>query len=142
MSLLIFLAALAVSIALQRQAARHRRELALSANKLGVILAPRMPKVRALEAVLGIDIGCIVAGFGAMQVWMITSVLPLIPGNGSAADTTSFNSWASASLTLSAGLALLYLGGKALLENIRFKRSKKNLLSASPAIRSEARRSD
>ena len=124
MSLLIFIAALTVSIALQRQGARHRRELAFGAERLRITLPVRPPKVRGLEAILGINLGCILAGFGAMQVWMITSVLPRIPRDGGASDGASFNSWASSSLTLAGGLALLYLGGRALLDNIRFRRRK------------------
>lgn len=122
MGLLVFIAAVAVSIILQRQAAKHRREISLESERLGIAIPHRRPKIRALEALLNIDIGCILAGFGAMQIWIMIAVLPPSFTEGAGMHEMSFNLWGLASLTFSGGLALLFLGARALVEIIRYAR--------------------
>ncbi|HMK39517.1 MAG TPA: hypothetical protein VK569_09255 [Bacteroidota bacterium] len=110
--ILIYLAALGVSIALEMQSRKHRAGIALECARAGIPLPPERPKIETLEALLNIAIGLVLLAPAAMTAWSIFTDTGLRehtpPGMG---DFYAF--------LIAAGVTLIILGGIALGQNIR-----------------------
>ena len=70
---LVYLTAMGVSIALERQSRRQKAEIALECAKSGLPLPPSRPKVQALEALLSIAIGLVMLVPALLGFWMIVN---------------------------------------------------------------------
>jgi hypothetical protein len=112
---LVYLTAMGVSIALERQSRRQKAEIALECAKSGLPLPPSRPKVQALEALLSIAIGLVMLVPALLGFWMIVSV-PFIRGNTGQGMIDFYI------VLLAAGLTLVFLGGKALRQNLTDRR--------------------
>ena len=113
---LIYAAAMGVYVVLERQAKRQKSETALGCARLGLRLPPARPKIQALEALLNITIGIVLilpAVFGFRQILRE----PFVRAHTEPAIVNF------CSVLLSAGLTLIYLGGRALRQNMLHRRN-------------------
>jgi hypothetical protein len=108
---LIYLAAMGVSILLERQKKRQESQIALEFARLGYPVPPVQPRIQTLEALLNIAIGIVmvvpaVQGFGMIfsNPWLMAQTGP---GMGEFFG-----------VLLAAGLTLIFLGSKALRQNL------------------------
>ncbi len=122
---LMYLAAMGVSITLERQARRQKREIALEYTRLGLPLPPLRPKIQTLEALLNIAIGILMLVPPAQGFWLILHEPFIsahtgagIPGTPGLPGITDFYI-----VLLAAGLTLVFLGGQALMQNIALRRN-------------------
>jgi hypothetical protein len=112
---LIYLAAVGVSIVLERQAKRQKSGIALECARLGLPVPPARPKIQTLEALLNIAIGGVLVVPAVFGFWLILRE-PFIRENTGAGMIDFY------SLLLAAGLTLMYLGGEALRQNLIHRR--------------------
>jgi hypothetical protein len=113
---LVYVTAMGVYVILERQAKRQKSETALECARLGLHLPPARPKIQALEALLNITIGFVMifpAGFG---FWLIFRE-PFIRAHTEPVIVNFY------SVLLSTGLTLVYLGGRALRQNMIYRRN-------------------
>jgi hypothetical protein len=113
---LIYVTAMGVYVVLERQAKRQKSETALECARLGLRLPPARPKIQALEALLNITIGFVMifpAVFGFWQIWRE----PFLRAHTEPAIVNFY------SVLLSAGLTLMYLGWRALRQDIIHRRN-------------------
>ena len=119
--LLIYLAAVITAIILQRQERRHHKELVLVYEHLGLPAPPYKPKLPRLECLLNILLGLFLTGGGIFFLWMNFSMVNLTHENSR--PTVLPLQWEFSTVTLAAGLSLLVLGFRSLLELRRYERS-------------------
>jgi hypothetical protein len=113
---LIYISAMGVAIALGRQAKRQRAEIALQCASLGLTPLPERPRVRMLEALLGISIGLILLLASALGLSILLSVPS--PEGRPGVELTDLTL-----LLFAAGLALVVLGAAAVRQNLTFSRT-------------------
>ena len=106
MMLLIFIAAVGVSIALERQERHHLLEQALEYKRLGWEMPVPVPRLSRIEGWINVAFGVILLGAGGWLGWVVIR----IPHPESAASTFEL-----IALMIAAGAALTILGGKALM---------------------------
>ena len=113
--LLIYPAAIGVSIMLERQAKGQKSQIALELARLGHPVPPVHPRIQILEALLNIAIGIVMVVPAVQGFWMIFCAPRLMaqagPGMGE-----------FYSVLLAAGLTLVFLGSKALRQNLLCRR--------------------
>lgn len=113
---LIYLSAMGVFLVLERQGKRQKREIALECARLGLPLPSPRPKIQTLEALLNIAIGVVMILPAASGFWMMfQSPLLMAQSGPGAADFFS--------VLLAAGLTLIFLGSKALRQNLIHRRN-------------------
>jgi hypothetical protein len=108
---LIYLSAMGVSIALEKQSRRQKAEIALECARHGLTLPPSRPKVQILEALLSIAIGIVMLVPAVLGFWLILYE-PFIRAD-TAPGMVDFYI-----VFLAGGLTLMFLGGQALRQNI------------------------
>jgi hypothetical protein len=112
---LMYISAIGVSIALESQARRQRLEIARECARLGLPITPSGPKIQMLESLLNIVTG-------VMMITPAASGFILVLGEPAIAARTEPGIGEFYSVLLAGGLTLLFLGGKALRENLRQRR--------------------
>jgi len=114
MSILIFVAAVAGALVLDRQEARHRYEKRKEYERLGWEIPVPKPKLTVLESWGNIMIGAILIAVGGL---LLMAMLQLPGELGTESMETSI------ALYLASGLALVGLGVKAIRQNARHNAS-------------------
>jgi hypothetical protein len=113
---LIYLTAMGVSILLERQAKRQKSQIDLELARLGFPVPPEQPRIQTLEALLNIAIGTVLVVPAVHGFWMIIRSPMLLaqsrPGMGD-----------FYSILLAAGVTLMFLGSKALRQNLLHRRN-------------------
>lgn len=113
---LIYLTAMVVSILLERQAKRQKSQIDLELARLGCPLPTGPPGIQILEALLNISIGTVLVVPAVHGFWMIVRSPMLLaqrdPGMGD-----------FYSILLAAGVTLMFLGSKALRQNLLHRRN-------------------
>jgi hypothetical protein len=108
---LMYVTGIGVSIVLERQSKRQKCEIALECARLGLPLPPVRPRIQTLEALLSIAIGIVLLIPAVQGFWMIFSDTwfraHVEPGFGD-----------FYSVLIAAGVTLIFLGCKALRENL------------------------
>ncbi len=115
--ILIYIAAVGVAVAFQRQSKRQKAEIALTCARLGLELPPSRPKVRTLEALLNIAIGIVLLIPGA-------SGFRLMLQDPAVRVQTGERMIDFYAVLIAAGLTLIVLGGAALRANIIYRRAR------------------
>jgi hypothetical protein len=110
MMLLIFIAAVGVSIALERQERRHLLEQMLEHRRLRWETSLPVPRLSRMEGWITVAFGVILFGSGGWLGWVIIR----IPHPESATSTFEL-----VELMIAAGAALTILGGNALMTRAR-----------------------
>ena len=112
--LLIFIAAVGVSLVLERQERRHFLEKSLEYSRLGWKIPRIPPRISRLEGWVNAVFGIMLLGSGIWLSWiMIRSPHP-------ESGATAFELLA---LMMAAGAALMLLGRKALSQNRQYRRT-------------------
>jgi hypothetical protein len=124
MILLIFAASMLVSILLERQARQHGHERAIEYERLGIPISPRRPKLKRAEAWLNAGLGLILVALSLMSIstgFLMRSMAEKFPDH--AAELTNDFSQAiqNAAFLLASGMALAWLGWKAIREITRYE---------------------
>jgi hypothetical protein len=101
MLLMIFLAAVAVSIVLERQEKRHLSELSRAFDNAALDMPPLRPRITRFEAWTNISLGVLLLGAGGAYAWAVFR----LPMGEAMSPAISF-----LSLLLAAGAALVVLG--------------------------------
>lgn len=113
---LMYLTAMGISILLERQAKRQKSQIDLELARLGFPVPPVQPRIQTLEALLNIAIGFVVLVPAVQGSWVMFSSPGLVaragPGMGE-----------FYSVLLAAGLTLIFLGSKALRQNLIYRRN-------------------
>jgi hypothetical protein len=115
MLILIYLSAMGVSIALERQEKRQRSEIALACARLGLSLPHPQPRVQMLEALLAISLGIILLSPALMEFRLVLSDPVIRSSIG--AGMIDFNI-----ALLAAGATLMFLGSRGVIMNLEFRR--------------------
>jgi hypothetical protein len=113
---LIYLSAMGVSVALEKQSKRQKAEIALECARHGLTLPPSRPKVQILESLLSIAIGIVMLVPAVLGFWLILHE-PFIRAH-TAPEMVDFYV-----VFLAGGLTLMFLGGQALRQNLIYRRN-------------------
>ena len=124
MILLIFVASVLVAVLLERQARQHALERAVEYQRLGIPVPRRRPKLKKTEAWLNVGLGLVLIAlsvFAVMAGIQLKVMAERFPGH--AADLSGDFSMAiqNAALCLAGGVALAWLGWRALREITRYE---------------------
>ena len=113
---LVYLAALGVSLVLRKQSTTHRRELKAEYDRLGIPMPASRPKIPMLESGLTIAMGLLLTIGGGFFLLTLASVpVPAIRSDPGL--------WSGSGVMIAAGLTLTVLGGEALRQNVRLRKS-------------------
>jgi hypothetical protein len=124
MILLVFVAAMLVSILLDRQARAHRLERAAEYERLGIPIPPRRPKLKRTEAWLNVGLGLLLVGLAPIFTLGGLQTLRLVesfPGHAADPGFDITQLILQGSFLLASGIALAWLGWKAIREITRFE---------------------
>jgi hypothetical protein len=105
MMMLIFVSAVLVSLAFDRQERRHRMELELECSRYGVDPPRQRPRIGRFEGFLNIGAGSLLLIAGGAIVWVLFQA----PTKSTVAGGLQLGG-----LFIAAGLALVLLGARAL----------------------------
>jgi H+/Cl- antiporter ClcA len=122
MSILIYFAAVTVSIILDWQSKRHRFELQMAYLDLGKEMPAPTPKLQTLECWLNIILGVILTILGGLMLKAFFAMLRHFPESPSLRQD-----WSFPGLIVTVGITLLILGIRALRERARFSRRQASL---------------
>ena len=119
----IFIVAVVISAFFDQQGRRHRLELEIEYEKLGKKMPPEPPKLPMLESVANIVVGLILAEIGGLSI--LTIVTAVKHAGQFLAQNKSFlpAETDSAAAFLAGGIALMILGVKSVLSNVRYRRN-------------------
>lgn len=117
MSILMYFAAVIVSIILNWQSRRHRFELEMLYLDLGKEMPMPTPKLQTLECWLNIILGAISTILGGVMLKAFFGMIRHFPNSPSLRDE-----WSFPALILTVGITLIILGVRALRERARFSR--------------------
>lgn len=109
MTLGIFVAAVLVSLAFDRQERRHRFEIRLEYERLGWEMPAAKPRIPTLESVLNIVVGLFFFSMGGILLYTF-----LILGSDLGASWEQY----IVAFSLAVGIAMMIVGGRALRENL------------------------
>ena len=123
LTFLIYLSAMGVSILLRRQAKRQKSEIARECARPGCPLPAGRPSIQTLEALLNISIGTVLFVPAMHGFWMIFRSPFFSTYTGP--EMGDFYS-----ILLAAGVTLMFLGSKALRQNLLYR---KNISQKAPA---------
>jgi hypothetical protein len=113
MTILIFVAAVAVSLVLERQRRRHRYEIRQEFERLSWELPKPEPRIPMLESCLNVLLGMIMLVFGILILRAYTDLKPGMAVSG----------WGNmVALFVSSGIALVIVGGMAVWQNVKYKK--------------------
>jgi hypothetical protein len=124
MILLVFVASMLVSILLDRQARAHRQERAAEYERLGIPIPPRRPKLKRTEAWLNVGLGLILVGLAIMFTVMglqTRSLVDSFPDHGAGLGLDITQLILQGSFFLASGIALAWLGWKAIRDITRYE---------------------
>jgi len=107
MTLAVFVAAVLVSLVLDRQERRHRFHLSLEYEHLGWEMPRLKPRLSRAEAVLNIFLGAVLLLFGGAALYTMLNLESIGEETGGQYIVAAF---------LAAGVALIVVGWKALWE--------------------------
>ena len=108
MTLAVFVAAVLVSLVLDRQERRHRFHLSLEYEHLGWEMPRPKPRLSRAEAVLSFVVGAVLLIFGGAALYAMLRLESIGEVTGGHYIVAAF---------LAAGVALITAGGKAVREN-------------------------
>lgn len=115
MTLAVFVAAVLVSLGLDRQERRHRFHLSLEYEHLGWEMPRPKPRFSRAEAVLNIFLGAVLIIFGGAALYAMLNLESIGEVTGGHYIVAAF---------LAAGVALITAGGKRVRENREYRRRK------------------
>jgi len=114
MALAVFVAAVIVSLVLDRQERRHRFHLSLEYNHLGWEMPRPKPRLSRAEAVLNIFLGAVLLIFGGATLYTMLNLESIGEATGGQYIVAAF---------LACGFALIVVGWRALREIREYERS-------------------
>ncbi len=138
MIFLVFVTAVLVSGAFERQARRHRFELEMEYERLGIPVPPPRPKLKRAEAWMNVVIGILLvlmsiysiqAGFGYMKA--AEDAARERPAMASTFNDAVGPMFITGAFFLAGGIALAWLGWKAVREITRFESGASGALAVS-----------
>jgi hypothetical protein len=121
---LVFVVAVLVSGAFERQARRHRLELEMESERLGIPIPPPRPKLKRAEAWMNVGVGCLLAMIAILYIWTAIGIMNVdeqIPGRDTRLKEVPNQMILGGAFFLAGGIALTWLGWKAVSEISRFE---------------------
>ena len=124
MILLLFVGSVLVAVLLERQARQHTLERTIEYERLRIPIPPRRPKLRRTEAWLNVGLGLLLVGFAVLTTLIgiqMRSIADKFPDHAAdlANDFSQSIQWAT--FYLAGGIALAWLGWKAIREISRYE---------------------
>ena len=124
MILLVFVAAVAVAVALERQARRHRFHIAIEYERIGIPAPPPRPKLKRAEAWLNVGLGsllCVMSLMSAKAGIEFMTLSDRMPDRTALLNQFVLQAVESGAFLLASGLALAWLGWRAVREITRYE---------------------
>jgi hypothetical protein len=124
MILLIFVASVLVAVLLERQARQHALERSMEYERLGIPAPPRAPKLKRTEAWLNVGLGLILIVLSILSTWMgffMSSMADKFPDHAAEMANEFSQAIQVAAFYLAGGIALAWLGWKAIREISRYE---------------------
>ena len=124
MILLLFVASILVAVLLERQARQHTLERAIEYGRLGIPAPPRRPKLKRTEAWLNVWLGFVLVGIAllaAVSGFQMKDIAERMPDHAAIFkdDFSLTIEWGA--FYLACGIALVWLGWKAIREISRYE---------------------
>ncbi len=124
MILLLFVASILVAVLLERQARKHTLERTIEYDRLGIPIPPPRPKLKRTEAWLNVGLGLILVALSILSALtgiQMRSIAERLPDHAAELrnDFSQAIQWAT--FYLAVGIALAWLGWKAVREISRYE---------------------
>jgi hypothetical protein len=117
MTLGVFVAAVLVSLVFDRQERRHRFKVRLEYERLGCEMPAAKPRIPTLESILNIVVGLFFFSMGGILLYTF-----LVLGSAHGASGEQY----IVAFCLAVGIAMIIVGGRALRENVLYRRRMKS----------------
>jgi hypothetical protein len=124
MILLVFVASVLVALLLERQARQHALERTREYGRLGIPFPPRRPKLKRPEAWLNVGLGLILIALSVLSTMtgiQIRSIAERLPDHAVELRSDFSQAIEMAAFCLASGIALVWLGWKAVREITRYE---------------------
>ena len=124
MILLVFVASVLVAVLLERQARQHAIERAMEYERLGIPAPSRQPRLKRTEAWLNVGLGMILVGLSPLLVWQgffMRGMAEKFPDHAAEMADDFSQAIQVAAFLLAGGIALAWLGWRALKEISRYQ---------------------
>jgi len=124
MILFVFVSAMMVSIVLERQARRHRIQRAAEYQRLAIPVPPPRPKLKRMEAWLNVGLGILLGAMSLMFAGTgieFMDIAKRLPDHASTLNNSALQMIEGGAFFLASGIALTWLGWKAVRENSRYE---------------------
>ena len=134
MIFLIFFTAVIVSGAFERQARRHRLELEMESERLGIPLPRPRPKLKRAEAWMNVGVGCLLVIIAVSYICSAVVAINAdeqIPGRDPRLKDVSNQMMIGGAFFVAGGIALTWLGWKAVREITQYEAGAPGFMAAS-----------
>jgi hypothetical protein len=124
MILLVFVAAVLVSVFLERQARQHKIQRGVEYERRGIPVPPPRPKLKRTEAWLNLGLGVLLGLVSLMFAWAgfgTMNVAERMPDHASTINDSAVRMIEGGAFFLASGIALARLGWKAIREIARYE---------------------
>ena len=124
MILLVFVASVLVALLLERQARQHTLERTREYERLGIPVPPRRPRLKRTEAWLNVGLGLILVALSALSTMtgvQMRSIAERLPDHAAELQNDFSRAIEMAAFCLASGIALAWLGWKAIREISRYE---------------------
>ena len=124
MILLLFVASVLVSVLLERQARQHTLERTMEYERLGIPIPPPRPKLKRTEAWLNVGLGFVLVGLSLLSTvsaFLMKNIAERMPDHAAHFNDDFRVGLEWGALCLASGIALAWLGWKAIKEISRYE---------------------
>jgi hypothetical protein len=124
MILLLFVASILVSVLLERQARQHTLERTMEYERLGIPVPPRRPKLKRTEAWLNVGLGFVLIGLSVLSTvsgFQMKGLAERMPDHAAHFNDDFRMGLEWGAFCLASGIALAWLGWKAIKEISRYE---------------------